>query len=437
MRTPRRRHLLAGLALAVLAGGTVIAMPSTGHQEGHRQDRPTYYFGTLRTDPDKARVEHHHGIDVAHLTIRWEQFEPEDGHYDEAYVDRVRDDLRTLREAGARVEVGIGIHHAPEWVYEQYPDAAFTDEHGDRYEESANIVFSQDIRNEVRSYIKALDEKIGLDEFWAVRVGTNETGEFTYPPEVPDDDRPGPDYWAYDSNAQQDAPADGRADGVPPNPYPGWRPGQREYHGEHFTREQAARWYDWYLDALADAVNWQQRTYRSLGYDGLLKVLVPGQGYYPSDYTEAVDEYFAGPDVSELIGLGAGFYRTIGRIRHGKGVEIVATSLVNGTGEPPANPCRPAADAAVDLDAADDSRVRGWSSVRWVTAIARREGFAVSGESAGPHVHPYYSGVMDDAAAQVRSCHLQGLMWAFDDNLYDGTPGSSLDDYAAMIRRLD
>jgi hypothetical protein len=37
----------------------------------------------------------------------------------------------------------------------------------------------------------------------------------------------------------------------------------------------------------------------------------------------------------------------------------------------------------------------------------------------------------------VRSCHLQGLMWAFDDNLYDGTPGSSLDDYAAMIRRLD
>ncbi|ALV31236.1 beta-galactosidase [Streptomyces sp. CdTB01] len=431
MSTTRRRALLACAVAAVLV--TLAALAVLPRGAGSAQ--PRYFFGTLRTDPGKARLEHRNGIGVAHLTIRWEQFEPGPGRYDTRYIDHIRHDLQTLHKAGARVEAGVGINHPPQWLDRRFSDAAFTDEHGDRYTDTANVVFSQKIRDAVRRYIKALDSKVGLDNFWSIRVGVNDHGEFTYPPPVPTDGRPGSDYWAYDRYAQSASPSPGRARSVPLNPFPGWRPGERQYRGASFTRAQAARWYAWYLAALADAVNWQQDTYRSLGYGGLLKVLVPGAGYYPGDYAAAVREYFDGPRVGGLIGRGVGYFKTIEQIRPGKDVQIVTTSLVNGTGAPRANGCRPT-DAAVRLDSSSDVRVRRWSSARWVTAIARREGFAVAGESAGPQVYPYYPGVMRDAARQVRTCGLKGLMWAFDGNLYDGTPGSSLQDYAEMIRHL-
>jgi hypothetical protein len=44
---------------------------------------------------------------------------------------------------------------------------------------------------------------------------------------------------------------------------------------------------------------------------------------------------------------------------------------------------------------------------------------------------------MSAAARQMHTCGLQGLMWAFDSNLYDGTPGSSLADYSAVISRYN
>jgi hypothetical protein len=115
-------------------------------------------------------------------------------------------------------------------------------------------------------------------------------------------------------------------------------------------------------------------------------------------------------------------------------VEIVMTSLVDGTGRPRNNGCIPA-DSRVDV-MAPPSAVAVWSSVRWVSRVARHHGFSLlGGESAGPQVSPYYPGVMDDAARQMRDCGLRDLMWAFDSTLYDGTPGSSLADYSAMIAR--
>ncbi|MFE9773612.1 beta-galactosidase [Streptomyces sp. NPDC005931] len=426
-----QRGLIGGLLTAVLVAVLTLVMAP----QNSGSHRTPYFFGTLRTDPDKAREEHDRGIGVAHVTIRWEQFEPSPGEYDTDYIGEIEDDLRTLHQAGARIELGVGLNHPPPWLYERYPEAAFTNEHGDRYEDTSNIVFNQRIRDEVRRYIQALEEKVGLGKFWAIRVGVNDKGEFALPPPVPDDGRPGNDYWAYDATAQETSHPD-RARTLPPNPYPGWRPGERQYKGEPFTREQAARWYQWYLGTLPDAVNWQVDTYRSIGFQGLLKVLVPGAGYYPGDYAAALRQYFAGPYVNGLIGRAVAYFWTIEQIRLRKGVQIVATSLVNGSGTPPDNSCR-ATDTATDLDTPPDTAVRRWSSVRWVTSIARRAGFTVSGESAGPHVRPYYPGVMDDAARQVRSCRLKGLMWAFDDNLYDGTPGSSLHDYARTIDRLN
>ncbi|MFC9595090.1 beta-galactosidase [Streptomyces sp. NPDC056944] len=390
---------------------------------GRVEPRPApYWYGTLQTDPDRARTEYEHGIRVAHLQIDWARLEPEQGVYDEDYAREVRDRLAAFRDAGLLVEAGLGLNHPPSWLPDAYPESVWIDQFGTRSTTTPNIVFSEPVREGVADYVTAVDRLIGLDGFWAVRVGVNESGEFTYPAPPSEDQGPAR-FWAYDSHAQASSP------------FPGWRPGERTYHGRPFTTEDVARWYDWYAGALAGAVNWQIDLLTSLGYQGQLKVLVPGSGFYPSDLRAAVDARLTGSPSIRLVGRGAGFFRTLGLIEHRDTVRIVTTALVDGTGTPVDNGCAPG-DGRVDVSAPDDAAVRAWSSARWVTAVARSAGFTrLAGESAGPQIAPYYDGVTDTAYRQMASCGLEGMMWAFDRHLYDGTPGSSLDRYAETIRR--
>lgn len=425
MRALTGACLCAALATALSLLACLACAPSDRRSE-------EYYFGTLQTDPKMARTEREHGIEVAHMTIAWERFEPTDGEYDSAYIAGLKATLHTFQEAGVHVEVGLGLNHPPQWLLEQYPDDVFVDQSGRRQVSLPNVVFSQAVRDEVESYVRGLSEEIDLNRFWAIRVGVNEAGEFTYPP--PSDGAQAA-YWAFDRNAQAaNGAAHGRPDTVPPNPFPGWRPDERTLGGAPFTRQQVARWYDWYLAALADAVNWQTRQFRSLGYRSLLKVLVPGTGMYPRDRMAAVDGHLGNSVSTELTGRGAAFFRTIDHLEHNGKIQIVSTALVNGSGTPANNVCQPR-DANPGIDGSSDVEVRAWSSVRWVSRIATEHGFPVAGESAGPQVAAYYPGVMDTAARQMKACGLKGLMWAFDRNLYDGTPGSSLREYAVVIHR--
>ncbi|WP_435971629.1 beta-galactosidase [Streptomyces sp. Qhu_M48] len=381
-----------------------------------------YWYGTLQTDPDRAATEYEHGVRVAHMELDWGRFEPERGRYDEEYAGEVRDRIGVFRDAGLRVEAGIGLNDPPPWLAETYPDSVFVNQFDEESTAAPNLVFSEPVRERVADYVAAVDRLVGLENFWAIRVGVSESGEFTYPAPVSEEGGPG-EFWAYDRHAQASSP------------YPGWRPGESTYHGRPFTREQVADWYDWYVGELAGAVNWQLGLYTSLGYEGALKVLVPGAGFYPSDLRAALGSGLVGGPSVRLVGRGAGFFLTLGLVEHRDTVRIVTTALVDGTGRPRDNGCA-SGDAAVDVTAPVDAVVRAWSSPRWVAAVARSEGFTVlTGESAGPQVHPYGPGVTERAFRQMASCGLEGMLWAFDRNLYDGTPGSSLAEYAETIRR--
>jgi hypothetical protein len=254
----RRDWRLLGLGVTVVTAIAVvlIALMPCG------DEKQPYLFGTLQTDPAKARLEHDKGIEVAHLSIRWDLFEPTKGAFDPGYAASVRTTLRAFKKAGSLVEVGLGLNHPPGWLYERHPDAAFVNQHGVRSTVAPNLVFSQATRAEAAAYIEQVAQAIGLADFWAVRIGVNDNGEFSYPSPVSGDD-----FWAYDTNAQSGS---GRPSSVAATPFPGWRPGERTYRGEPFTPHDVSRWYDWYHSALTDAVNWQIRTYRALGYQGLL-----------------------------------------------------------------------------------------------------------------------------------------------------------------------
>jgi hypothetical protein len=423
---------VATVMLAALAVGLVVLARSVGL--GHER---AFYFGTLMTDPAKARLERGAGVRVAQISIRWDKCQPTSDSFNRRYVRSVRREIRRLRAAGMLVEAGLGLNYPPRWLFRDNRQAAYVNQYHHRYTGTPNIVFSKVVRARAQEYIARVRRDIGLAQFWAIRVGVNSDGEFIYP-SADADPTHGNSYWAFDPNAQGDGADPGRAAGVPADPFPGWRPGHRTYHGRPFGAAQVRRWYLWYLGALVDAVNWQIRYYRSLGYRGYLKVLVPGTGYYPADYRTATARYLDGSVSPDLLGAGAGFFKTIPWLAMRRDVEIVSSSLVDGSGDPANNGCAPT-DPDINIMAArPDPEIYDWSSVRWVADIARRSGFTLlNGESAGNHVAPYYAGVMDYAAAQMASCRLQGLMWAFDLDLYSGTPGSSLNDYAAVIRRYD
>ncbi|MFE7955691.1 hypothetical protein [Streptomyces sp. NPDC057413] len=427
-----RPAVFAALVTAVVA----VTLFAVSQQDGRAA--PSYFFGTLQTGLGTARQERDKGIGVAHLPIYWDRVEPVRGHIDTGYVAGVKDALRTFQDAGMKVEAGLGLNHPPGWVLDRHPGNSYTDQNGREYTDSPNLAFSQELRNEAQGYLRWLDRDIGLRTFWAIRIGVNDTGEYAYPPPG-DGERTA--FWAFDRHAQASGRDPGRPATVPANPYPDWRPGQQTYRGEPFTPQQADRWYAWYLGALADTVNWQIRQFDALHYPGILKVLIPGGGLQPRDLSAALSVRLAPTAQGGLVGRGSAYFRTIPMILHHGNVQLVSTALVDGSGTPRNNVCRPQ-DAAVDVRALATGSgpadlVGTWSSVRWVARIAAETGFTVSGESAGPEVESYYPGVMNDAARQMTTCGLKGLMWAFDRNLYDGTPGSSLEDYAAVIARLD
>ncbi|MEU9860000.1 beta-galactosidase [Streptomyces sp. NPDC047971] len=434
MRRPTRRHTVAGVLAALLMVLATVGLLGRQDPAGE-SGKDAYWFGTLQTAPEHAVTEYEHGVRVAHLDIDWGDFEPEKDIFDDAYAERIKERVRVFHDAGLRVELGLGLHQPPEWLARTYPWAVYVNQFGERSPRTANIVFSETVRFEAEQYATRVTERIGLENVWALRIGVGETGEYSYPAPV-STERAQAEYWAYDDNAQSTASDSDRPTTVPQNPFPEWRPGDETYRGQPFTERQVRLWYAWYLGALADAVNWQIGMYTELGHEGPLKVLVPGAGFPPWVYDAAVADRLDGKDPGRLVGRGVAFFETLGLI-HGQGnVRIVTTALVDGTGRPRDNGCRPD-DAAVDVRTADERTVGGWSSARWVVAVARANGFAhVSGESAGPQVAPYHPGVMDAAARQMTSCGLEGIMWAFDRDLYDGTPGSSLAEYAAVIRRL-
>lgn len=421
---------LSKVTSAVLAA-VLLALVSTDCSAHRRAAK--YYFGTLGTDPAKAETEVANGITVAQMQIDWSQYEPQDGVWDPAYLGRVQDQMGIFDRAGMRIEVSLHLNDPPAWLLDA-PGSRYVDQYGQPFPGLPNLVFSQWVREKAREYIARVAHDIGLSRFWAIRVGVDSDGEFSYPLATGGQGNVNA-YWAFDEHAQAADSDPGRPPTVPPNPFPGWRPGERTYRGAPFSVASVRTWYDWYLAALTDAVDWQLRTYRGLGYPGALKVLLPGTGYYPADYRAAIDRYLDGTVAPGLMGLGVGFFKTLGYLHGRKNVYAVPTSLVDGSGNPRNNGCTQS-DEAVDMFAVPDTAIRRWSSVRWVAAVARHNGFQLSGETAGPQVSPYYPGVMDDAARQLTTCGLLGLLWAFDSNLYDGTPGSSLQDYAAMIKRL-
>lgn len=304
-----------------------------------------------------------------------------------SYVERKKEELQNLREAGFDVIVGLNFHDTLLWVHENYPDSYYVDQFGRRWtginfdndhssdNGDANLVFNRRLRGLVESYTERVFSALGTD-FWVVRAGGGRYGELTYPPAS----FRGKNnlYWANGENAQRSAAEAG---------IEGWRPGEPSPDG------LARRILRWYLDSLAGFQNWQVRTVREAGYSGRILLLYPGWGIRPGQIGKAIVTDLDGSTSAEVNGKvhrGHDFARQARAIEDER-VTVTTTWL----------------DADASGDESRDPRL--WSPVNYLSSLAESHllDLKVYGENTGQG---------DEAAMaltirQMRHHGLTGMGW--------------------------
>jgi hypothetical protein len=359
------------------------------------------FAGTLGTQPAHAEQEYANGVRVAMVELNWSRYEPEQGRFDLSYEGDMRSRVAALRAAGLQVTLGLGLHFTPRWVLDQ-PDSRYIDEEGNASGQ-VDLTFNAAIRTQAERFLQRAVAVLGAANLWAVRISSGGRSEVLYP---------NGGYWAFGRNALggADLPAT-----LGPNPYPEFRPGT-----SGLSQQELARWYEWYLGALVDTADWQMRVVRDAGFDGYFQILTPGVGVLPAQLQEALKANL--PD--GLTGLGAVWHEVYRLLPDKRNVVAYVSSMGDGSGD---NRGCGVLDDRIPLSAA---AAVSWSSVRWIKRIADEYGLETAGENPGYNASPEYQqeyrdssadGLMAVTFAQARSCSLQGVYWAHDDQLWDGT----------------
>lgn len=420
-----RRNLLRAFAvvaalIALRVGNELgLVRDTTGTFSGFNTTRTPprrrYIIGTLLSDPVHAADLYAQGVRRVHLELGWDRYEPRPGDYAVPYAALVRDKLRRWREFGLRVTLGPGLQYPPGWAL-NLPNGRYIDQTG-RASGEINLVFSQAVRARVAAYFARIHADLDLNTFDAIRVGAGGNIELLYP------DSDGQNrYWAYDAGAQGGA---GRANSVARCPFPGWKPGDTT-----LTTIQAGWWYDWYLDALADAARWQAARCRALGYAGSVEVLMPGLGTRPDQLAGEIAARFAGTAEQYTTSRGATWHLLTDRLHALPGLVVYCSSVADGSGN---NDTASPTDRTVALN---DPQINDWSAARWLGYNADRYGLRLSGENPGRTDSNHYGlAMLYQALAQMINGRWESLYWAHEADLYDPTSGITADDLGEAIAR--
>lgn len=417
-------------ALAVAAAIAGCAQPVVG-QPGAAGEPMA--FGVLNSSCEPGRLAQLRaaGVTVVEVALAWDRYQPGTGSVDRSYVAEVRSRIRACRDAGMDVVLSPGLQYPPSWV-RSLPGGTLTGSAGG-HPAGVDLIFSAAVRDAVADYLNHLAADIELSDVTAIRVGTTTTGELGFPgPDAADHTG---EYWAFGA-APQDG--DGLADGMGTSPLPGWRP------GDEATAEQVDAWFSWYVRSAVDAVAWQIDTLRGLGYRGRIHVPVAGRGALPADRADAVAGRLDGrsnPDGALERGLDyPAQFAVLAARDDAASIDIDFTGLddVTAVRAGDAAACRPG-----DTDGLSERvDVADWPGQRFTGAVARAAGLGLVGENPGDPGAPLTGGADDSdpvadqlerAPAYAAGCGMTTFLFAFEDDLFDGSSGVGVDDYADRI----
>ena len=170
------------------------------------------------------------GVRAITLEFKWRLYEPQEGIYDQDYINAMKQKLIQLKNQGWYVQVIPGFHYTPSWVFEKYPDMYYVNQYGENYSPDPieqgdfrviNAPFNPQARALIAGYLRRIFQDFNQNDpsqrFDSVRIGGSVQGELRYPPAEPA--APANSYWAFDRHAQNPAES-----GIPASVI-GWKPG--------------------------------------------------------------------------------------------------------------------------------------------------------------------------------------------------------------------
>jgi hypothetical protein len=349
---------------------------------------------------------------MAILALAWSRVHPIEGAKNQPYLDEKRAELQAMRKAGFSILLDLGTQYAPDWIYD-YPHSRFRNQYGDEYsggigETGVNAVFNDDMRTKLAAYVEEVFADFGT-HVDVVRLGFMRYGEIGYP--HPSFNAKTNSYWAYDDIAQ--GKAVGLPAGIEPCPVPGWVPGQSS--ADH---DDARRFAAWYIASLQNYHDWQIGLVGRV-HHGRMAMLYPSWGIRDGQLERAMSVDLGGTTSAEVNGeiqRGFDFRRFVA------GIDTPRV-IVYGTW----------IDSNPDWSDDDAPNPRNPCPIRYLASLAA--------------AHPLHLRVMGEntgggglAAMQLtfqraERYGLDGLMWAFEADLYDGE-SPTLADLAVCVQRL-
>jgi hypothetical protein len=375
-------------------------------------------YGVLATNPSRFQADTQAGFRLSEIDVNWATAEPANNRFAASYFRAIKAQITKYHAAGWQIAISPGFQTPPSWLTD-LRDGRLDDQYGPT--SYPNYEFSQAVQNATFAYVRKLVKALGPDVTY-YRDGFSEQGEMLI------DDTPNNAWYVFDRAAECEDLANLAVANC--NPMPGWIPGSN-YAGRPVTLKAATAFYDWYEGALQSLELGFIRTVRKAGFTGEFQLVMPGIGSSPMALKARLAAGLApGPyDTYSTMNTGANWQSLLSNLRQRKvsGIVVDISSVGDGSGSPvPNNECAPG-DSAVALAQADPW-ISGWSDTRWITYLARRNGFAVIGENPGNTDLQDLPPIL----GLVRSCGLLALQWAWDDQLVEeGT--SSLPQIAATL----
>lgn len=171
------------------------------------------------------------GVRAVTFELQWKLYEPQEGVYNQAYIDHMKQILSGLNTRGWYVQLIPGFHYTPDWVYANYPDVYFVNQYGEIYNPDPisagdfrviNAPFSPQARTLIAGYLQRIfsvdfPQNEPALRFDSVRVGGGPQGELRYPPA--EWNGHSNSFWAFDASAQN-----ATVSAIPAS-IQGWRPG--------------------------------------------------------------------------------------------------------------------------------------------------------------------------------------------------------------------
>lgn len=218
---------LLALSLAIASPGNVAF---TNNPIGPSLSAFHSLFGVINDDGLHYNDQWARGVRATTFEFQWKLYEPQEGIYDQSYINHMKQILTDLKNQGWYVQMIPGYHYAPEWVFTNYQNVYYINQYGEQYNPNSvtqgdfrviNAPFNPQARALIAGYIQRIfqdfDQNNPSYKFNSVRVGGGVQGELRYPPEVWNGHTNA--YWAFDNAAQNPA-----VSGILPS-VQGWRPG--------------------------------------------------------------------------------------------------------------------------------------------------------------------------------------------------------------------